>query len=120
MAVQRSIRALVTLLLVRGVPTLAGDLSPATWPAAQRTTAEKLEASTPSPPIARVLENRTGMVVATLSPIAAAAGVEALKHDGTAADAAIATALTQIATGLGANVSYAGILALVYYEAKSG
>ena len=32
----------------------------------------------------------------------------------------VATALTQIVTGLGANVSYAGILELVYFEAKSG
>src|ERR1700723_3475424 len=88
MAVHRSLRFLGTLLLLRGVPTPAGDLSPATWSIEQRTAAEKLEAVTPSPPIARVVENRTGMVVATLSPIAALAGVEALKRDGTAADAA--------------------------------
>ena len=69
---------LTTLLLVRGVPTPAGDLSPATWSIEQRTAAEKLEAAAPAPPIARVLESRTGMVAATLSPIAALAGVEAL------------------------------------------
>jgi gamma-glutamyltranspeptidase / glutathione hydrolase len=120
MAVHRSLQVLATLLLVQATPALSGDLSPATWPIEQRISAEKLEAAAPSPPIAQVLENRTGMVAATLSPIAALAGVEALKHDGNAADAAVATALTQITTGLGANVSYAGILELVYYEAKSG
>ena len=57
---------------------------------------------------------------ATMSPIAVHAGMEALRQGGTAADAAATVALTQITTALGSYVSYAGILQLVYYDAKSG
>jgi gamma-glutamyltranspeptidase/glutathione hydrolase len=46
--------------------------------------------------------------------------MEAPRQGGTAADAAATVALTQIATALGSYVSYAGILELVYYDAKSG
>ena len=119
MLTRRTLNLVTILLFAQSTPTLAADLSPATWPTAQRTAAENLEAVTTSPPVAHVVEGRAGIVSATLSPIAALAGVEALKHGGTAADAAVTAALTQVATGLGANVSYAGILELVYYDARS-
>jgi gamma-glutamyltranspeptidase/glutathione hydrolase len=110
---------LVPLLLQEG-SAAAADFSPGQWSQEQRLAAEKAEATTPYPTAANVVEGKAGLVAATLSPIAALAGVETLKRGGTAADAAAATALTQISTGLGANVSYAGILELVYYEAKTG
>ena len=46
--------------------------------------------------------------------------MEALRQGGTAADAAIATSLTQVATLTGANVSYAGVMHLLYFEARTG
>src|SRR5882724_7145749 len=119
MSTRRILSLVAILLFAQSTPALAADLSPATWPTAQRTAAENLEAVSTSPPVAHVVEGRAGIVSATLSPIAALAGVEALKHGGTAADAAVTAALTQVATGLGANVSYAGILELVYYDARS-
>jgi gamma-glutamyltranspeptidase/glutathione hydrolase len=71
------------------------------------------------PPAARTIEGRSELVSATLSPIAVHAGMEALRQGGTAADAAIAVALTQVATNLGSVVSYAGIAELVYYDART-
>jgi len=53
------------------------------------------------------------------SPIAVYAGMQALNAGGTAADAAATVALTQIATELGSYVSYAGVLQLIYFDAKS-
>jgi gamma-glutamyltranspeptidase/glutathione hydrolase len=117
MLTRRTFNLVAVVLFAQSIPALAADLSPAAWPTAQRIAAENLEAVTTSPPVAHVVEGRAGIVSVTLSPIAALAGVEALKRGGTAADAAITAALTQVATGLGANVSYAGILELVYYDA---
>jgi hypothetical protein len=42
-----------------------------------------------------------------------------LKSGGSAADAALTTALTQVALSAGAAVSYAGILTGLYYDANS-
>ena len=67
-----------------------------------------------------MVEGKTGLVTATISPISVRAGVEALKQGGTAADAAATVALTQIMMALGSYVSYAGIMELLYYDAKSG
>jgi gamma-glutamyltranspeptidase/glutathione hydrolase len=67
-----------------------------------------------------VVEGQTGLVAATISPISVRAGMEALKQGGTAADAAATVALTQIMVALGSYVSYAGIMELLYYDAKSG
>ena len=65
-------------------------------------------------------EGPSGAVSGTTGPAAARAGLEVLRQGGTAADAVIATALTQISLAMGAWVSYAGIFNLVYYEAESG
>lgn len=97
----------------------AADLSPDTWSAPVRTQLEQMEQA-PWPSSARTVEGRTAFVAATLSPIATEAGMQALRHGGTAADAAITTALTQVATNLGSLISYAGVLGLVYYDAKTG
>jgi gamma-glutamyltranspeptidase/glutathione hydrolase len=98
----------------------AADLSPTNWPAEDRQRAEALEKQPPfTPKTARVVEAKFGLVAATLSPIANQAGIETLKQGGTAADAAIAVALTQVALAAGSYSSYAGTLQLLYYEAKT-
>jgi gamma-glutamyltranspeptidase/glutathione hydrolase len=95
------------------------DLSPNKWKPEDKARAEQAE-MVPWPSQARVIEGQSGLVAATMSPIAVHAGVEALRQGGTAADAAATVALTQITTALGSYVSYAGILQLVYYDAASG
>lgn len=97
----------------------AADLSPGSWPAADRARVEAQEAQSWSPPQAQTVSGSEGMVSATVSPIAVYAGVQALKQGGNAADAAATVALTQITTQLGSVVSYAGIFTMVYYDAKT-
>jgi gamma-glutamyltranspeptidase / glutathione hydrolase len=94
------------------------DLSPEKWPAEDRALVEALEQQ-PWPPATRLVEGNSGVVAATMSPIAVRAGIEALRQGGTAADAAATVALTQVATALGSYVSYGGVAQLVYYHAKT-
>jgi gamma-glutamyltranspeptidase/glutathione hydrolase len=61
-----------------------------------------------------------GIVVATSGPVGVNAGVAMLKKGGSAADAALATSLTQVTQVAGAYVSYAGILSLMYYDSSTG
>ena len=65
-------------------------------------------------------EGQNGVVVGTTGPVAVHAGLQSLKKGGTAADAALATALTQVVECGGSYVSYAGVLSMVYYEADTG
>ena len=60
------------------------------------------------------------MIAGTSGPVAVHAGLEALKHGGSAADAALTTSLAQIALSAGGAISYAGLLTAVYYDAASG
>jgi gamma-glutamyltranspeptidase/glutathione hydrolase len=60
------------------------------------------------------------MVTGTTGAAAIAGGVEVLKQGGSAADAAMATAMTQICMAVGSWVSYAGIMTMVYFDAASG
>lgn len=107
------------LIVCVAMPGAAADLSPARWPEAERLRLEQREAAI-WPTEARSASSRQGLVTGTASPIAVHAGAEALRQGGTAADAAIATALTQVTTMLGANVSHAGVAQLVYFEARTG
>jgi gamma-glutamyltranspeptidase/glutathione hydrolase len=68
-------------------------------------------------PLAR---GSSGLVAGSSSTLAVRAGLEALTQGGSAADAALITALTQIVMNAGATISYAGVLDMVYYDAKSG
>jgi gamma-glutamyltranspeptidase/glutathione hydrolase len=63
---------------------------------------------------------RHGAVTGTYSAPAMRSGLEALRQGGSAADAALTTALTQVSLCGGAWVSYTGILSMVYYDATSG
>lgn len=63
---------------------------------------------------------RLGMVTGTTGSAAIEGGVDTLKAGGSAADAALATALTQICMAAGSWVSYAGIMTMVYFDAASG
>jgi gamma-glutamyltranspeptidase/glutathione hydrolase len=110
--------AALTALLALATPLQAADLSPAHWPDAERAALERREAMI-FPTEARSVEGQSGFVSATASPVAVHAGMEALRQGGTAADAAVATALTQIAMMGQANVSYAGIAQLLYYDART-
>src|SRR5688572_163119 len=99
--------------------TIAAELSPTGWPKAERERVEALELQPPWPRVSKVVEAKSGLVAATMSPIAIQAGIQALQHGGTAADAAATVALTQVTTALGSYVSYAGVLQLLYYDAKT-
>ena len=111
--------ALLTVQASPWAPAQAADLSPAHWPAAERAQLEAAEAANYPDTVSRP-QSRGAMVSATMSPVAVHAGMEALRQGGTAADAAVATALTQVEINLNSFVSYAGIAELVYYEAKTG
>jgi len=119
MTLQGPIAAIVMCLLVGCQPGIDADLSPNNWKLEEKARAEQAE-MVPWPSQSRVVEGKSGLVAATMSPIAVHAGMEALRQGGTAADAAATVALTQITTALGSYVSYAGILQLVYFDAKSG
>ena len=64
-------------------------------------------------------DGRRGAVTVAYNAYAARAGLDMLQHGGNAMDAALTTALTQIATTAGSPVSYFGIMSLVYYDAKT-
>jgi gamma-glutamyltranspeptidase / glutathione hydrolase len=97
----------------------AGHLSPDRWLPRDRAFVEELQ-MIGWPATTRSVEGRSGLVTTTTSPIAAYAGINALRAGGTAADAAATIALTQATTALGSYVSHAGIVQALYYEARSG
>src|SRR3546814_7371383 len=102
------------------VSASASDLSPVNWPAEIRETAEKAESVGMTPQESRVYAGKNGAISGTASDISAAAGLVTLQNGGTAADAATAVAMTSITTQFGSVVSYAGIMSMRYYEAKTG
>jgi gamma-glutamyltranspeptidase / glutathione hydrolase len=59
------------------------------------------------------------MIAGTSEPLAIHAGLEALRHGGNAADAALTASLAQVALTAGAAISYAGIMTAVYYDAAT-
>jgi gamma-glutamyltranspeptidase/glutathione hydrolase len=98
-------------------PVQRQELSPGNWEAPERESIERLEQEF-FPPCTRMIEGH-GVVTTTSSSIAIHAGLRALKIGGTAADAAIAIALTQPTTAFGSYVSYAGVMQALYYQARS-
>ena len=95
-----------------------GDLSPARWPEGELARLWANDSAEPTG--ATRAEGDHGLVVTTSFSTAARAGLEALKQGGSAVDAALTTALTQIAMNLGSWSSYGGMLDMVVYDAKSG
>lgn len=63
---------------------------------------------------------RSILIAGTTGPPAIQAGYEALRQGGSAADAVLTAALSQIALAGGSWVSYAGLFTMVYYEAETG
>ncbi|SEP52581.1 gamma-glutamyltransferase [Amycolatopsis saalfeldensis] len=62
----------------------------------------------------------SAVLVGSTGPFATLAGRHALEAGGSATDAVLTTAFTQIALSLGAWVSYAGLFGLVHHEAATG
>jgi gamma-glutamyltranspeptidase / glutathione hydrolase len=79
---------------------------------------ENTQSAEPQSPAA-LAEGRNGVVVGTTGAYAVHAGLELLRKGGSAADAAMATALAQVVECGGSYVSHAGILSMVYYDAAS-
>ncbi|RYY24881.1 MAG: hypothetical protein EOP62_15490 [Sphingomonadales bacterium] len=95
-------------------PTLA----PSGWAPADREHWWTVQqAAQPGNPPAR---GTKGAVSTALHALASRVGLEALRQGGSAMDAVLATALTQIVLGGGAVISYFGIFHLMYHEASSG
>jgi gamma-glutamyltranspeptidase/glutathione hydrolase len=67
----------------------------------------------------KVAASSKGIIAGTSEPFAVHAGLEVLKQGGSAADAALTTALAQIALTAGSTISYAGIMTVVYYDAST-
>lgn len=96
---------------------MSNTLNPRTWPTGEyeRLLADQHLVRTQ----AGYAEGRQGAVTVAYCGVAARAGLEALKSGGNAIDAALTTAMMQVALTAGAPISYFGILSLVYYDAKS-
>ena len=82
-----------------------------------KTGEEKAEKKAALPVIS---EGTNGLIAATTAGKAIDAGLAVLKEGGSAADAAIATALCEIVHAGGSYVSFAGPMMMVYYDAATG
>jgi gamma-glutamyltranspeptidase/glutathione hydrolase len=92
-------------------------MSPEAWPQGELEKYWQLQHDYQRPHPA--VETDKGMVAVTSDALSARVGLEALRQGGSAADAALATSLAQVALEAGAPTSYAGILMMVYYDAAS-
>lgn len=111
-----------TVLALVVLSACRSAVDPESWSKTDRTGYLGLESSLASsvPGAGAPAEPFTqGMVAGSTNPFAVHAGLEMLKSGASAADAALTTALTQVALSAGAAVSYAGILKGLYYDANS-
>ena len=94
------------------------SLSPANWEQGELERNLELlqQMPTPNP----LLKGTKGAITGTYSAPAMRAGFEALRHGGSAVDAALTSANAQIVFCAGGWVSYTGILTMVYYDAETG
>ncbi len=112
-------QSLTIVFLLGGCsPASEANLSPASWPEGelQKYTAMSEFASQ----LKTLAEADTAMITGTTSPLAIRAGLEALKQGGSAVDAALTTALAQIALVAGSYVSYGGMMNMIYRDAGDG
>ncbi|MEG3147571.1 gamma-glutamyltransferase [Sphingomonas sp. RT2P30] len=114
-SLRRLLVSVIALALALPMPA-AGQSA---WSLADRQSLEQREAAI-WPTETRTARSATGLVSATASPVAVRAGTDVLRSGGTAADAAVATAFAQITMMQGANVSFAGVAQLLYYDARTG
>lgn len=96
----------------------AADLSPAAWPEGEWDEYLGLTSE-------NFLDNpeavgTNGAVSGSYHSLAQRAGFEALRQGGSSVDAALTTAMTQIALNAGSVISYFGILQMTHYDAESG
>lgn len=89
-------------------------MSPEAWPPGDLEKYWRLQRDFRRPHPA--VESARGMVAVTHDAISARIGLEALQQGASAADAALATSLAQIALDAGAPTSYAGVLTMIYSE----
>ncbi|WP_126177109.1 gamma-glutamyltransferase [Tsuneonella rigui] len=93
-------------------------LAPSGWPEAEREHWWAIQhAPLPGNPVA---QGYGGAIATAINAVATRAGLEALKQGGSAMDAALTTALTQIVLGGGAVTSFFGILQLMHFDAEKG
>ncbi|UCD75251.1 MAG: gamma-glutamyltransferase [Phycisphaerales bacterium] len=91
------------------------DLSPALWDVGEIEKFLPLESALgQDKPLAT---GSSGVICGSSSALAMRAGLEAMHQGGTAADAALTGSLMQIVMNIGASVSCAGVLEMVYYDA---
>ncbi len=95
-----------------------GALSPATWAEGELEHYMRIYAVRQGPK--PLVESQNAMLVNAVAAPGGHAGLRALQLGGSAADAVLTTALTNIATTLGGGMSYAGIGTLLYFEAETG
>ncbi len=112
--------AALTLLVSLAAPSLAFpvDLSPRKWGSGELAVYNWLNQQFGLQNV--LARGKNGVITGTSSAAAERAGLEALRQGGSAADAAIATSLAQIALAMGSVVSYAGIFSMVYFDAGAG
>ena len=108
---------LASVMFAQNNRTVTG--SPNDWPDRDRYLALDVD-PIPSFHPTQKLHSAKAMIAGVTNPFAVHEGLETLKRGGSAADAALTTALAQIALNAGAAMSYAGILTAVYYDANSG
>lgn len=116
MGVKRLLALFVCAALALPASAQNVDLSPAKWPAGDLRKYTDLHLSTNRRH--PLVTSEEGVVVGTTGALAVRAGVEALRQGGSAADAAMTTALTQITLSAGSAVSYAGVLSMIYWDAE--
>lgn len=93
-------------------------IAPSNWPAAERRHWETLQYRLrPGNPVALGF---AGAVTTAHNALATRIGIEALKQGGSAVDATLAAAFSQIVLGGGAVISFFGIFGLVHHEARTG
>ena len=96
----------------------AVNLSPAQWPAGEWEKYIEIE-NTERPGNPEAIGSK-GAVSGSYHGLAQRAGFEALLQGGSSVDAAMTTAMAQIALGAGAGISYFGVMGMVHYDAASG